>query len=85
MPSRGCLNIRVEKEQCGGWDDVLDALLAAITCAGLESWQAEIGGIAASLDEAEKSNHDAIGEERSRLQREIERLQLQIAALGNGS
>ena len=84
LPSRSNLNLRVEKERCCDWNNILDSLLAAVTDPRLESWRAEVAEIALSLNEAPKSNRDAVAEERSKIQREIERLQRQMAVLENG-
>lgn len=83
LPSRGILNLIVEKKECHDWSNVLDALLSAITDSDMESWREEVAGIASSLDGCADSCHNVVAEERSRIQREIEKLQLQMAALGD--
>jgi len=63
----------------------MDMLLSAITNPILESLHVEVAEIASSLDKAEKNERDDVAEERLRIQHEIERLQREIAALGDGS
>lgn len=85
MPSRSSIKIVVAQEECRDWSKLLDSLLAAVTDVGMESWRAEIAEIASSLDNSEKNERDDVVEERLRIQQEIERLQREMASLGDGS
>ncbi|MEN6520487.1 MAG: hypothetical protein ABFD46_04965 [Armatimonadota bacterium] len=58
-------------------------VLSAITSPNLESLHAEVAEIASSPSRVEKSERDDVAEERLKIQHEIERLQREMAALGD--